>query len=97
MNFTFGRFDVSLNLRSRRRWNTVYYRRDSTELRLVWGRVSLHIEDWQAEVHPTCKQCGSADIAERSYGDEGWTVCDSCQSVEGGYVYVNKREYENCG
>ena len=44
-------------------------------------------ESYEEDV-PTCADCGSYDIREQFMGDEGWTICDDCGSVEGGYNYV---------
>lgn len=54
----------------------------------------LYIDDWTAEVYEVCAECGSSEIGEQGYGDEGWTVCPDCHTIEGGYTYVNKRHYE---
>lgn len=95
MVFTFGKYDIDINLRARRSWRTLYRTNSASRRRLVFGRLSVTLEDWQARIHPVCAQCRSSDVGERGYGDEGWTVCNSCESVEGGYVYVNLREYES--
>lgn len=62
---------------------------------LVWWRLSILIENRKDEVFPVCAECGSPDIGEVSAGDEGWTVCQSCQTIEGGYQYISADEYEN--
>ena len=41
-----------------------------------------------------CKECRSLNIGEQHCGDEGWTVCRDCQTVEGGYLYVTPEEAE---
>ena len=33
-----------------------------------------------------CSQCESHEVGEKFAGDEGWTICDECHSVEQGYV-----------
>lgn len=43
------------------------------------------IEDAVTEV---CAQCHSPDCREVFAGDEGWTVCPDCRSIEQGYVEV---------
>lgn len=94
--FTVGKWAVTFSTRARRPWSRIHSWRDrDTTCRMwVWGRFSLELEDWTAEVYPICACCGSADIGEVSYGDEGWTVCQSCQAVEQGYDYVNLIQYE---
>lgn len=44
-----------------------------------------------------CACCGSPEIGEVSMGDEGWTVCQECQAVEQGYVYISVKEAEERG
>lgn len=97
MLFTIGKYDIDLNARACRSW----FKRPRCEriprdgyLHFVWGRFSLHIEDWTAETYALCAECVSDEIGEQHCGDEGWTVCRNCRSVEQGYKYVNKRVYE---
>ena len=33
-----------------------------------------------------CAVCHSPEVGERGYGDESWTICDDCASVEQGYA-----------
>lgn len=54
----------------------------------------LELVNWALEVHPVCAECGSADIGEVSHGDEGWTICSACRSIEQGYRYVDLIRYE---
>ena len=41
-----------------------------------------------------CGECGSLDIGEHFYGDEGWTICGGCEAIEGSEDEVNV--CENC-
>jgi hypothetical protein len=91
-HFTVGRWDISVSTNARASWGRPRFYRDTNHF--VWGRFSIVLEDWTAEVHLVCAACGSVDVGEVSHGDEGWTVCQSCQAVEQGYRYVNKREWE---
>ncbi len=45
----------------------------------------------------TCGECGSLDIGEVQAGDEGWTVCQGCQTIEGGYKYITEAEAQRRG
>jgi hypothetical protein len=96
-HFTVGRWVIEISTRARREWNHIHHwrSRETTAQSWIWGRFVFGIEDWTAEVYPLCAQCDSPDIGEVSCGDEGWTVCQSCRSVEQGYRYVNLREFEN--
>ena len=73
------------------------HKSNGTQYGVVFGFAFfwLEIENWKLEIHPVCAQCGSVSINEVRAGDEGWTVCESCQSVEQGYEYVNLRTFEN--
>lgn len=95
MRTTIGNFDLEVSLRALKPWRHFKIHRTDTARHLVWGKLSIHIEDWTMEVHKVCAECGSRDVGERGYGDEYLTVCSSCRSVEQGYKYVNLREYEN--
>lgn len=99
MNTTIGSFDISAGFTSLHKWThfKIHRRPRDRVWHLIWGRFSLHIDDWTAEVYALCAECGSDEIGEVSAGDEGLTVCQSCRSVEGGYRYVNKREFEEGG
>lgn len=94
MLFTIGNLDVRADLRSRQPWTHFRIHRTEYSRHLVWGKLSILVENWALEVHPICGQCGSGEVGEVGSGDEGWTVCQSCRSVEGGYEYVNLRKYE---
>lgn len=91
---TIGKWDISINCRARCPWTHFKRHRLENGWHIVWGKLSIELQDWKAEVYAICAQCDSTDIGEVSHGDEGWTVCQDCQSVEQGYRYVNKREFE---
>lgn len=98
MKLAIGRFDINAHLRARRKWREGprWFKGDA-ERHFVWGRISVHVEDGEAEVVPTCAACDSDEIGEQSRGDESWTICTACRSVEQGYVYVSRREAERRG
>ena len=91
-----GKWDVQLGS-ALHAWSHFRVHRTEAGRHIVWGKLSLTIEDATAEVYPTCSQCGSFEIGEVRAGDEGWTVCQDCRSVEQGYVYVSKRQLEERG
>lgn len=95
IRLTFFNWDIAAGLTAR--WNWTHFKIHHTEFswHMVWGKLSILIENWTIECHTVCAECDSADIGEVSHGDEGWTVCRSCRSIEQGYRYVNLREYEN--
>jgi hypothetical protein len=62
---------------------------------LVFGKLSIHIQDMELECHAICAECNSPEIGEVSFGDDGVTVCPDCQSIEQGYRYVSANELEN--
>lgn len=94
MRLTILNWIVSASLRARWDWTHFRIHRTEYSTHLVWGKLSIQIENWAIQCHAVCAECGSGEIGEVSSGDEGWTVCQSCQSVEQGYRYVNLKEYE---
>jgi hypothetical protein len=94
-DFTIGKWDIEFTNRSMHKWTHFKtHRFNEGQLYVVWGPLTVMVEDWTAETYALCAQCDSTDIGEVGYGDEGLTVCSDCQSVEQGYKYVNKREFE---
>jgi lysyl-tRNA synthetase class I len=91
--FTIGRWDIEIG-RALQPWTHFKLHRRENGRHLVWGRLSIVVADGTAPVHPVCAQCGSIEAHEVGHGDEGWTVCPDCGSIEGGYRYVSKRELE---
>lgn len=49
------------------------------------------------ETVATCAMCDSLDIGEVRAGDEGWTVCQDCGSIEQGYTYLTEYQAEKKG
>ena len=94
VSFTFFNWIVEANLRSRHSFSHFAIHRTDFSRHLVWGKISIVVTNWTIECHALCGECGSASIGSVSSGDEGWTVCDSCRSIEGKIEYVNYREYE---
>lgn len=95
MSITLGKYDLEMDLLARRPWTHFKINHRSGVRHLVWGRISILIEDWTREDYARiCSQCDSDEIGEVSSGDEGCTVCEACGAVEQGYRYLNKREYE---
>lgn len=93
--FTFFNWDIRCGFTARHSWTHFRIHHGESTWHLVWGRFSLHIENWTLEIHKLCGECGSADIGEVCAGDEGWTVCGSCRAIEQSIKYVNLREYES--
>ena len=106
MRIALGRYRLTVRLHARCPWThfkTYKYREGSMYFgpvyarHLVWGRLSILLEDIDLELFGTCKLCGSYDIAEQSGGmdsDESWTVCDNCGAIEQGYTYLSIRQLE---
>lgn len=94
MKLTFFKWDIEVNLRAQHSWSHLRILRVNGYKHLVWGKLSIVVENWTLEIHALCSQCNSPEIGEVSWGDEGLTVCQSCGSIEQGYDYVNLREYE---
>jgi hypothetical protein len=94
IRFTIWKYDFTIDLRARREWNDFKVFKSEGTRHIVWGKLSFLVEDWTLEIHPVCAQCDSWEIDEHSVGDESFTICGSCRSIEQGYRYVNLREYE---
>lgn len=45
-----------------------------------------------------CAICNSIEINEVFAGDEGWSVCGECGTIEGGskYIYEDEDDYYHC-
>lgn len=95
IRFTFFNWIVEADLRARHRFSHFRIHRTEYSRHLVWGRLSILLTNWTIECHALCGECGSASIGGIGAGDESWTVCESCRSVEGRINYVNFVEYEN--
>lgn len=53
---------------------------------------------WEApesEVIKVCACCMSPEIRQLSHGDESWSVCPECRSVEAGYKYIHESEQDD--
>jgi hypothetical protein len=97
MKFETSKYRLTARLSSLRPWShfKIHNRLDDSGVwHLVFGRLSVYFEDMNVECIPTCAECGSTEIGEVSCGDEGWTVCRDCQSVEQGYNYISIRDFE---
>lgn len=80
-----------------RPWSYFKIHRHSLYKHLVWGRLSISFGQPHLEEIGLCAVCGSTEIGEQQAGDEGWTVCDDCGSVEQGYEYITVEEAEKRG
>jgi hypothetical protein len=89
--FSFGKWDVEISS-ARCAWTHFKILRMESGRHIVWGKLSITVEDGTLECIPTCAQCGSFEAKEVAAGDEGWTVCPDCRSVEGGYKYITTRQ-----
>lgn len=85
---------IDAKLNARHAWSHFKVHKYDMYRHLVWGRLSVIYGQPHLELVPICAHCGSEDIGEVGYGDEGWTVCQDCQTVEGGYKYITVEEYE---
>lgn len=88
---------LEVRLSSRHRWSHFRVHRHAMHRHIVWGRLSITVGQPHLEEIGLCAVCGSTDVGERSCGDEGWTVCGDCGSVEQGYEYVTIEEAERRG
>lgn len=89
-----GKYVIDANLRALQPWTHFKLHRRTGVQHLVWGKLSVHIEDGSLPHYAICAVCHSPDIGEVFSGDEGLTVCQDCGSIEQGYKYLNLFEYE---
>ena len=88
---------IEAKLSSRHKWNHFRVHKYDRHKHLVWGRLSVIFGQPHLEEIGLCAVCGSPEIGERCAGDEGWTVCDDCGSIEQGYEYITIEEAERRG
>lgn len=94
ITWTIGSYRMEVSNRARRSVLSAVKHTTECGVHLVWWRFSVLIENVALEVWPICATCGSADIGEVSYCDEGVTVCQNCGGIEQGYAYVSLLDYE---
>lgn len=94
MSITVFKHEISLHLGAKCKWSHIKLHKAEGTKHLVWGKLSLYIEDLTSAHYAVCAECNSSEIGEVSTGDESLTICDGCRSVEQGYKYLTKREYE---
>lgn len=97
MFLAFGKWDIRARFSALAPWREIrlYRERHEGSYHLVWGRLSVVVEDGELDIVPLCRQCDSPEVGEVFAGTEGLTVCRECSTVEGGYQYVSRREANN--
>lgn len=90
-------YSVEVNLHARWSWSHFKIHKYPLYWHIVWGRVSAIVGQPHLEEMGICSECSSTDIGEVSAGDEGWTVCQDCGTIEGGYEYITVEEAEKRG
>lgn len=97
IDLSIGRWDISFSNTSRRKRSEGFLRLHTTDERhYIWGNWSLYIEDATVENIIVCGECdseGDDGMTSGSMGDESFSWCESCGTVEGSTYYVSKR---NC-
>lgn len=73
----------------KRRGMSAFYRH------LVWGKLSLVISQPQYETITMCSECDGAEpMGGVSCGDESWSVCPNCNTVEGKTHEISLWDFE---
>lgn len=93
--FTFFNYIIDIGLTSLHNWTHFKIHRNEYSRHLVWGKLSIEVINWAIECHAVCGECGSISLKGIGAGDESWTVCESCQTVEGSVDYVNYVDAEH--
>jgi len=62
---------------------------------LVWGRISIQVDTPDLDYVSVCAECNCCETPDCiSIGDESWSVCAACGTIEGRTREVTIREYE---
>jgi len=88
-NFTLGNYIFDIGLTSRHNWDHFKIHQTEYSRHLVWGKLSIQVIDNSIECHPVCGECGSSSLHNSSVGDETFSICESCRTIEGKVDYVN--------
>jgi ssDNA-binding Zn-finger/Zn-ribbon topoisomerase 1 len=98
LKFNFWKWYINFSP-AKHRWNhfEIYNNSQYIYTHIIWWKFSLCIQNLIEEVYPLCSQCGSQDVYEKYMGDEGFIICNDCQSVEQGYRYVSLKELRRLG
>lgn len=84
---------LEVNLRARRKWSDPVLIRQPYYSRFVIGKLSLLWGQPHLEPVTVCCDCGEATTG-LSAGDESWTYCEGCQSIEPRTEEITTEEYE---
>lgn len=95
MKLNYKDYEFSAHRSSRQPWIHFRIHKHSMHWHIVWGKLSIVIGAPDLELVDVCAVCDSSEIGEVSAGDEGWTVCQDCGSIEQGYKQVTIKEFEN--
>lgn len=88
---------IEVKLSSLQPWSHFRIHDYDTHKHLVWGRLSIIFGQPHLEIVSCCAVCESPNCREIAAGDEGWTHCPDCNSVEQGYEYMTLEEAEKRG
>lgn len=62
---------------------------------VVWGKLSLIYGQPHLEPIQICLECNSGgEIRGVWAGDEGWSICTECETIEPRTEYITLEEYE---
>lgn len=81
-------------LSARHKWTHFKVHKYELHRHIVWGKLSLIVGQPHLELVSICAVCQSPECHEVSAGDEGWTVCPDCGSIEQGYEYMTLEQAE---
>lgn len=88
---------IEADLGARHKWTHFKIHKREMYKHLVWGKLSVIFGQPHLEEVRFCAECMSSECGEVSAGDESWTVCRECRSVEQGYIYMTMEEAEKQG
>lgn len=85
--------EIEVRLRARWPWTHMKMHRRPYYRHFVWGKLSVIFGQPHLEPITVCAECGEA-TETKSAGDEFWTWCEGCQTVEGRTEEITMEEYE---
>lgn len=89
--------ELEIRLSSLHKWSHFRIHKYDMHRHIVWGKLSIIFGQPHLEEIEICAECSSPEIREVGAGDEGWTVCPDCGSVEQGYEYITIEQAEKRG
>lgn len=94
-----GPYYIEASNRSRHKWShfKIHGQRGHSAFHrhLVWGPISIVVSQPQFETVTVCSECdGRTEMEHVSSGDECWSVCPNCRTIEGNTHEISLWDFE---